>query len=125
QLLVNRLTVVSNDPYDSTHRGRILATKSTKGTPPLSSSANIDLMVAIESLPELLAHARTLPTVHLSDRAICDLELLAVGAFSPLDRFMGKRDYDRVVAEMRLHDGQLAPIPIPLPIANDEAVKLD
>ena len=82
-------------------------------------------MVAPESLPELLAHAKTLPTVHLSDRAICDFELLAVGGFSPLDRFMGKRDYDRVVAEMRLHDGQLFPIPITLPVRDDEVLKLD
>jgi sulfate adenylyltransferase len=125
QWLVNRLPVVSNDPYDSTHRARILATKSTKGTPPLSSSANIVLMVALESLPELLAHAKTLPTVRLSDRALCDLELLAVGAFSPLERFMGKHDYDRVVAEMRLQNGNLFPIPIPLPVGEDEPLKLD
>ncbi|HKG62221.1 MAG TPA: bifunctional sulfate adenylyltransferase/adenylylsulfate kinase [Pyrinomonadaceae bacterium] len=76
-----------------------------------------------EELPETLAHAKTLPTVRLSERAICDLELLAVGAFSPLDRFMAKDDYDRVVAEMRLRDGHLFPIPIPLPV--DEDVKLD
>src|SRR5215213_4563305 len=76
-----------------------------------------------EELPETLAHAKTLPTVRLSERAICDLELLAVGAFSPRDRFMAKDDYDRVVAEMRLRDGHLFPIPIPLPV--DEDVKLD
>src|SRR5262245_2130755 len=76
-------------------------------------------------MSELLAYAKTLPTVRLSERAICDFELLAVGAFSPLDRFMTKRDYDRVVAEMRLHDGSLFPIPITLPVANDEDVKLD
>lgn len=86
---------------------------------------NIDLMVGPEELPQLFAHAKTLPTVRLSERAICDLELLAVGAFSPLDRFMGKHDYDRVVAEMRLHDGHLFPIPIPLPVGGDEPLKLD
>jgi sulfate adenylyltransferase len=85
----------------------------------------INLTVEIERLPELLAHAKTLPTVRLSERAICDLELLAVGAFSPLDRFLGKADYDRVVAEMRLHDGPLFPIPITLPVANDEPLTLD
>src|ERR1044071_6745737 len=82
-------------------------------------------MLETENLPELLAHAKTLPTLHLSDRAICDLELLAVGGFSPLDRFMGKRDHDRVVAEMRLNDGQLFPIPITLPVADDEKLQLD
>ncbi len=47
---------------------------------------------------------------------MCDLELLAVGAFSPLDRFMGKEDYERVLTEMRLKNGTLFPIPVTLPI---------
>ncbi|HKR15579.1 MAG TPA: bifunctional sulfate adenylyltransferase/adenylylsulfate kinase [Pyrinomonadaceae bacterium] len=72
-----------------------------------------------------LARAKELPTIKLSERAICDLELLATGAFSPLDRFMGAKDYARVVAEMRLDGGQLFPIPITLPVANDESVALD
>jgi sulfate adenylyltransferase len=47
---------------------------------------------------------------------LCDLELLANGAFSPLDRFMGQADYERVVNEMRLASGKIFPIPITLPI---------
>jgi len=85
----------------------------------------VNLIVPQDNVPEGLAYAKTLPTVRLSDRAICDLELLSVGAFSPLDQFMTKRDYDRVVAEMRLHDGHLFPIPITLPVSGDEDVKLD
>src|SRR6185369_5482422 len=85
----------------------------------------VDLLVTETNLPEELAYAKKLPTVRLSERAICDLELLAVGGFSPLDRFMGKRDYERVVAEMRLHDGHLFPIPIILPVRDDEPLKLD
>ena len=83
----------------------------------------VDLLVSRENVTEELAYAKTLPTVRLSERAICDLELLAVGAFSPLDKFMAKNDYDRVVAEMRLHDGHLFPIPITLSV--DEPLKLD
>jgi sulfate adenylyltransferase len=64
-------------------------------------------------------------SIHLSDRSICDLEMLATGAFSPLDRFMGAADYRRVVAEMRLANGALFPIPVTLPVANDEHVELD
>jgi sulfate adenylyltransferase len=64
-------------------------------------------------------------SIHLSDRSICDLELLATGAFSPLDRFMGAADYARVLAEMRLANGQLFPIPLTLPVADDERVELD
>jgi sulfate adenylyltransferase len=51
--------------------------------------------------------AATLPAVILSARAMCDLELLAVGAFSSLDWFLGRVDYHRVLKEMRLADGTL------------------
>ena len=81
----------------------------------------VDLTVA----PDELEHAKSLPAVHLSERAVCDLELLATGAFSPLDRFMGSADYERVVHEMRLENGHLFPIPITLPVADDEPIKLD
>jgi sulfate adenylyltransferase len=54
--------------------------------------------------------------VRISPRALCDLELLATGAFYPLDRFMGKADYHRVLTEMRLKNGVLFPIPITLPL---------
>lgn len=76
-------------------------------------------------LAEALARAKELPTIKLSERAICDLELLATGAFRPLDRFMGSADYARVLEEMRLVSGELFPIPVTLPIANDESVGLD
>ena len=48
------------------------------------------------------AYAGTLPSIQLSERALCDLELLAVGAFSPLDGFMRQADYQWVLDEMRL-----------------------
>jgi sulfate adenylyltransferase len=74
---------------------------------------------------EALARAKELPTIKLSERAICDLELLATGAFHPLDRFMGAADHARVLGEMRLASGQLFPIPVALPIASDESVAFD
>ncbi len=76
----------------------------------------IDLLVPEDQHAELKAYATHLPSVQLSERAVCDLELLATGGFSPLDRFMGKRDYERVVADMRLADGRLFPIPVTLPV---------
>lgn len=76
----------------------------------------VDLRVAREEYDALRAYANTLPSLQLTDRALCDLELLAVGAFSPLDRFMGRADYERVVEEMRLADGRLFPIPVTLPV---------
>ena len=87
----------------------------------------VDLIVSPERAEELKALSAELPSIQLSERAACDLELLATGAFSPLDRFMGQADYERVVHEMRLADGHIFPIPITLPVGHDaaEALSLD
>ena len=82
------------------------------------------LAAAPEEAEALQARADRLPSVRLSNRAVCDLELLATGGFSPLDRFMGREDHDRVVSDMRLSDGHLFPIPITLPVDANE-VRLD
>jgi len=79
----------------------------------------IDLMVSEEERQELLERSSRLQSVRISSRSLCDLELLATGAFSPLDRFMGKADYERVLTEMRLENGVLFPIPITLPVDED------
>jgi sulfate adenylyltransferase len=71
------------------------------------------------------AHASGLPSLQLSERAVCDLELMATGAFSPLDRFMGKEDYRRVLDEMRLKDGHLFAIPVTLPVEPSPIIRLD
>lgn len=70
------------------------------------------------------ADASSLPSIQISERSRCDLELLATGGFSPLDRFMGRADYERVLDEMRLEDGTLFPIPITLPVADDAPLAL-
>jgi sulfate adenylyltransferase len=80
----------------------------------------VDLMVPEENLTEVLAYAGTLPSVRLSERAVCDLELLAVGAFSPLDRFMSEADHQSVLDNMRLANGYIFPLPIPLPVDEEE-----
>lgn len=80
----------------------------------------VNLVVSDEERQELMARSTRLPSVKISARALCDLELLATGAFSPLDRFMRKADYERVLTEMRLTDGTLFPIPVTLPVNEDE-----
>jgi adenylylsulfate kinase (EC 2.7.1.25)/sulfate adenylyltransferase (EC 2.7.7.4) len=76
----------------------------------------INLVVSAEEREELLAEASHLPSIQISMRSLCDLELLATGGFSPLTGFMGRADYERVLEEMRLADGTLWPIPITLPV---------
>jgi len=83
------------------------------------------LLVDQQELADLKAEASHLPSIQLSDRSMCDLELLAVGAFSPLDRFVGEEDHNRIVEEMRLTSGDVFPIPIPLPVDPSPAIKLD
>jgi sulfate adenylyltransferase len=85
----------------------------------------VDLLVPADEVERLSAHANALPSLRLSERAVCDLELVATGGFSPLDRFMGRADYDRVLGEMRLATGTLFPIPVPLPVEPGPALGLD
>ena len=85
----------------------------------------VDLTTPDEQLDSLVAYAKELAAIQLSDRALCDLEMLATGAFSPLDRFMGSEDYSRVVSEMRLNNGQLFPIPVTLPVSDEVKLTLD
>jgi len=80
----------------------------------------VDLVVSGAEREALLAEANRFPSLQISDRNLCDLELLAVGGFSPLDRFMSKADYQRVLTEMRLADGTLFPIPITLTISKED-----
>jgi sulfate adenylyltransferase len=79
----------------------------------------VNLVVEGEEREELIEKSKRLPSIQISARALCDLELLATGAFSPLDRFMRKADYERVLTEMRMQDGTLFPIPITLPIEEE------
>ena len=65
-----------------------------------------------------------LPSIQISERSMCDLELLATGAFSPLDRFMGRADYQSVLAKMRLADGTVFPIPVTLPVADISGLQI-
>lgn len=65
--------------------------------------------------------AKRLPSIQLAPWSLCDFEMLATGAFSPLDRFMGEADYRNVLEEMRLSSGLLFPIPITLPVARGAA----
>jgi sulfate adenylyltransferase len=74
----------------------------------------VNLVVEGKEREELLARAAKLPSIKITMRNMCDLELLATGGFSPLTTFMGKADYDRVLKEMRLADGTLFPLPITL-----------
>ena len=85
----------------------------------------VNLLVDEERACYLRELAINLPDIELNDRQLCDLELLASGAFSPLKGFMKRRDYESVIENMRLSDGTLWPIPICLDISEKQALKLE
>lgn len=73
---------------------------------------------------ETLLQAAELPGIQLSARELSDLELIAVGALSPLTGFMDREDYRRVLEEMRLADGTVWTMPITLAVSTEQARKL-
>src|SRR6266567_5260773 len=85
----------------------------------------VNLYVPAGELHEIKEQAGRLPSLQLSDRSVCDLELLANGAFSPLNRFMGREDHDRVISDLRLANGSIFPIPVTLPVSPDANISLD
>ncbi|MGH8722909.1 MAG: sulfate adenylyltransferase, partial [Burkholderiales bacterium] len=84
----------------------------------------VDLSVSAERAGEIKEQSRDWPSWDLTPRQLCDLELLSVGGFSPLDGFMTRAPYESVCATMRLPDGTLWPMPITLDVTEAVAAKL-
>ncbi|KAF2839001.1 sulfate adenylyltransferase [Patellaria atrata CBS 101060] len=74
---------------------------------------------------ELFEEAEGLNAVVLTERQLCDLELLLNGGFSPLEGFMNEKDYNGVVTNLRLADGNLFSIPITLDLSQETIDLLD
>lgn len=81
----------------------------------------VDPMLPSAERAAARARAAALPALDLGPRALCDLELLLSGAFSPLQGFMGRADHARVCTELRLADGTLWPMPVTLDVAPELA----
>jgi sulfate adenylyltransferase len=81
----------------------------------------VDLLARAEKRDELSKEASSLNSVSLTPRQAADLELLAVGGFSPLRGFQGSDDWRRVVDEMRLAGGLPWSIPVTLATGADAA----
>jgi len=77
----------------------------------------IDRRVSGAERERLLERSKTLKTVKLSQREVSDLEMLAIGAFSPLEGFQGSADYKSVLADKRLASGLPWTIPITLSVS--------
>ena len=71
-----------------------------------------------------LERAENLPRLKLNSRQLSDVELIAIGAFSPLTGFMGKKDYENVVDHQRLENGLPWTIPVTLAVTKEDADRL-
>ncbi|KAH9979177.1 sulfate adenylyltransferase [Russula compacta] len=84
-----------------------------------------DLLARDEAIHHLLKEeAFTLDDIILSERQLCDLELIINGGFSPLEGFMNQADYDCVVDNLRLSNGTLFPMPITLDVSRQDIDRL-
>ncbi|MDA2920400.1 sulfate adenylyltransferase [Desulfobacterota bacterium AH_259_B03_O07] len=78
-----------------------------------------------EKRQEAQKKAENLKSIKVSPRIVSDIELIAVGALSPIEGFMGKEDYDSVVGDMRLSNGLPWTIPVTLPVSVEVADEIE
>ena len=81
----------------------------------------VDRILRGEALEEARHRASSLKCIALNARTMSDLELLAAGAYSPLEGFMGQADYRSVLSEMRLASGLPWTLPITLAVSRADA----
>ena len=75
------------------------------------------LLVHFRRIESLKEEALGYPSVNLNKRQLCDLELLLNRAFYPLTGYLSRKDYERVLDEMRLADGTVWPMPVCLDVS--------
>ena len=85
----------------------------------------VDRILKPDAAAKAKADAASLPAVQLSPREAGDLEMIAIGAFSPLTGYMREADFQRVCKEMRLANGTVWPIPVILSPADDVTAKIN
>jgi sulfate adenylyltransferase len=84
----------------------------------------IDRKVTGAERVALLKKAQTIETLSINARAEADLELIANGAFSPLEGFLGEADYKAVRDTKRLANGLVWSIPVTLSVSAEERKRL-
>jgi sulfate adenylyltransferase len=88
---------------------------------PHGSDAVKPLLAPLTERAEGLKRAERLRRIVLDSRAVSDVLMLGMGAYTPLDGFMGEDDWRGACVDMRLSNGLFWPIPITLPVAPDVA----
>ena len=76
----------------------------------------VNRMVTGSERTALAEKSNSLPRIELDAWALSDLEMIAIGAFSPLEGFMSRQDYESVVKNRRLANGLVWTIPVTLSV---------
>lgn len=84
----------------------------------------VNRIATLDQRQEFFDKAEALPQVQLSERSLSDLQMIAIGAFSPLSGFMDEANYRSVVKEMRLSSGLPWSVPITLSVSEEVAAPL-
>ena len=84
----------------------------------------VDLLVTGPEAESLEREAENRPKITVNERELSDLEMLAVGALSPLRGFVGERDYRSILDSMHLENGLAWTIPVTLSLTDEEAKRV-
>jgi len=84
----------------------------------------VNRIMSPDESADALKEADSLTEIKLDAREMADLEMISVGAMSPLKGFMGKQDYESVVEEMRLDSGLVWSLPITLSVNGEKKTEL-
>jgi len=84
----------------------------------------VDLVATGAEAERLASEARNYPKVGVSHRELSDLEMLAVGALSPLTGFVGEKDYHSILETMHLSNGLAWTIPVTLSLTDEETKRI-
>ena len=81
----------------------------------------ISIFLKGEEASEAQKRARELPKIRMTSRETSDLIMIGIGAFTPLDGFMGREDWEGVCKDFRMANGTFWPIPITISVSKVEA----
>ena len=84
----------------------------------------VDLLVSERDRDKLADEARNFPKLTVNERELSDLEMLSIGALSPLTGFQGKAEYDSILDSLRLPNGLPWTIPVTLSLTDEEAKRI-
>jgi sulfate adenylyltransferase len=84
----------------------------------------VDLLVTGPEAESLEREAENRPKITVNDRELSDLEMLTVGALSPLRGFVGETDYRSILETMHLENGLAWTIPVTLSVTDEEAKRV-